>query len=381
VTDALLRTDDGREVWVSQLGGTVGDIGMIQIPGQPLVAPGERVSLAVTPRFTAQARPAPDRAPWPVLEVLARFNPGTDERAKSDSSQAARGDQPMDYVRTRNDIDTPLYWASGCVLITYDATGTSHLSGNREFEIMDQVFATWREGAQSCSYLTFELTGQKDMASVGNDGENTIIFRDDRWCRPATADDPERCYNPAAAALTTLFFVNKADSARNGEIVDADIEFNAVNFSVSTNGSSEGGAPCLSDLANTLTHEVGHLMGLDHTCRTSSELQRVNHRGEPVPLCSLGGALDDEIRQSTMYATQECGETHKSTPSPDDITGVCAIYPLDESPDTCGPPGSTTGRACCSVAPGQRTPIDSLPALWPLIALAGAGALRRRRRA
>jgi MYXO-CTERM domain-containing protein len=50
---------------------------------------------------------------------------------------------------------------------------------------------------------------------------------------------------------------------------------------------------------NTVTHEVGHFLGLDHT----------------------------PIEAATMFATAPRGETAKRDLHQDDIDGLCAIYP------------------------------------------------------
>jgi hypothetical protein len=216
---------------------------------------------------------------------------------------------------------------------------------------MNGVFARWRADTQSCAYLSFEIEGPAEH-EVGYDRVNVIKFRETKWCRPATEEDAEECYDASAAALTTLFFVEDEDSSRNGEILDADIEFNGINFAISYQGSSLGGASCMSDLANTLTHEVGHLMGLEHTCWTGEGTRPTDSEGNPVPSCS--SALPPEVTEATMYNYQDCGETKKASPEQDDIAGVCAIYPLADDPNECEPVGNNT-RACCGVTPWRRT--------------------------
>lgn len=357
ITRSLIRTADGRTVEVSQPGGTVDGIGMLQYPSSPAMVPGDQVTMEVRVSSTDLA--------WEIGRIisLVRSNPGAVFHRGIQQSSPQMG-----YVRTTTGANIPLYWASSCVFLSYDSAGTTHIPGEQEFIVLDQVFANWRQSIESCSYLRFQLESRVDGVEVGFDGLNLLKFRDDSWCRPATEDKPGECYDPRAAGLTTLFFVNDPESARNGEILDADIEINGVNFAISLDGATQGSDTCLADLANTLTHEVGHLLGLDHTCRIGSEPNRRDHQDNPVPLCS--DALPPEITDATMYPSQTCGETKKATLEPDDISAICAIYPAEHDPDTCMPVSLSKRRSACSVGPSIERPRDLASLLWPL---AGVG--------
>lgn len=363
-SESLIRTTDGRTIPVIQPGGTVDGIGMIQYPSPPAMRPGDQVTIQVWTTDTDQ--------PWQVNELTSLVRPGPGAIFQRDAQERA---PQLGYVRTTTEAEAPLYWASGCVFLTYDSAGSTHIAGDEELAIMDQVFATWRQSIESCSFLRFELDGQEGV-EVGFDGVNAVKFREQRWCRPATEEDPEECYNPGAAGLTTLYFVNDPESARNGEILDADIELNGVNFAISSGGNSLGGTGCLADLANTMTHEVGHLMGLEHTCRLPGDPDRYDHQGNPVPLCS--DSLDREVLEATMYPSQTCGETKKITLEADDIGGICTIYATEQDPGTCKRAAiGGRRRGLCSVGPGHDRSGDLASLLLPL---AGVGLLLFRRR-
>lgn len=358
VTEATLRAADGTELRVHQLGGSRGGIGMIALHAPPVLSKGDVVGVEVIERSTASGRPL-----WSVARVYA---PST-----------IAGEQP--FVRTQTTrTQVPLRWSSGCALLTFDEDGTSHLPGDTELAVMRDVLARWRSDTASCSYFDLRVEDTAD-AEVGLDGINLVLFREDEWCRPAVGEDPEECYNPAAAGLTTLFFVDDPNSSRNGEIVDADIELNAVHFAVGTGGDTSGpGGRCLADLANTFTHEIGHLMGLDHTCWDPSggTPQLRDDEGALVPRCNE--PLPDEITEATMYNFQGCGETKKATPEPDDIAGVCAIYPAAEDPGVCEEADIDTGGGCCTVAGARQHPPGPGAALVLLLSAAALLLLRRR---
>jgi MYXO-CTERM domain-containing protein len=343
VTDVTVLTDDGRAVTVVERGGRAGGLGQISWPSPPIPEVGARV------RVTATALVADD------VEVLA---PGY-----------------VPFVRTGPTAgEHYLYWASGCVFLTYDADGTVDLEGDSELAIIDDVLATWNDATSSCSYLTLTAAGVASIDAskkVGNHHVTRILFRDDQWCRP-NADNTTCSPLPSGAAgLTTVTFVDDASSSRDGEIVDADVELNGEQFSISSNGTTLGGPNCKSDLANTLTHELGHVMGLDHTCLAPGDPPKVDGNGEPVPLCA--DTSDPQITVATMYIFQQCGETKKSSPAPDDIDAVCAAYPRENDPESCIAVGE--GSGCCSA--GGTSGRDTAGAI--LIALLAAAAYRRRR--
>ena len=319
VTDVVIRTDDGAEVRVTQLGGRAGGYGQRVFGGPDPLEVGMRATV---------------RAPGGVVTHV-------------DVLDASR----LPFVRTGpTEGGSFLYWKSGCVFLTYDEGGTAQIAGDREFEVMDEVIATWNDEVAGCSYL--ELIAAAREASpprgVGHDGRNRIIFRDVTWSRPAAGDQTETALPPGAAGLTTVTYVDDPDSSRDGEIVDADIELNGEEFAISDGGTSLGDEPCLSDLANTFSHELGHVMGLDHTCLAPADPPKMDHEGNPVPSCS--STDDPAITEATMFNFQECGETKKATPEDDDVAAICAVYAIADDPGTCEPPDDGVG--CCSAGGG-----------------------------
>lgn len=110
-----------------------------------------------------------------------------------------------------------------------------------------------------------------------------------------------------------------AANTLTGEIADADIQLNTAGKTFCVQDSS-----CQLmdyDLDNTLTHEVGHLLGLDH---------------------SLDG-------DATMFGGAPPGETLKRDLHPDDVLGVCMSYRQAWAAGGC--PVADDG-GCCAVAAG-----------------------------
>ena len=323
VTEATIRPAEGADVVVSQLGGSVDGIGMITMPGPAILSPGMTVALA----------------------AHRDLDLAQEEHVVVDSVKVSA--YPPSYVRSGPTASGHyFYWKSGCVFVTVDAAGTTALPADQTFPIIDASIATWNTDTASCSYLKIMEEDRKALDVSGHDHVNLIKFRDTVWGRPAVDGDPPHMYAAAAAGITTVTFVDDPKSPRDGEIVDADIEINGVNFAISVNGQSMG-TGTLAELQNTLTHELGHLQGLEHTCLASGDPPRIDNLMNPVPLCGL--ATNNAITEATMYPFQAPGETKKESLSDDDIQAICDVYPTNKPPTTCEPVPLSSG-GCCSTS-------------------------------
>jgi hypothetical protein len=338
VSDVTVRTQTG-DVVVSQLGGTADGLTMRVFDDQPLLRPGMLVELQTHDDVDLSLQS------HTVLDsVRVDYDPLADESG---------------FVRTGpTKAGHYLFWESGCIFLTADNAGTAAVAGQAEFPIIDASIATWNNDTHtsSCSYIQVEQD-PKRAAEVGKDNTNVLKFRDTgcsscggHWCRPAIGDDPMRCYNSAAAGITTATYVDDGSSSRDGAIVDADIEINGVDFAISVGGVTSSTVPCHAELQNTLTHELGHLHGLEHTCLAAGDPPRVDDKGNPVPACN--GETDPLIVNAVMYPFQDCGETKKETLTTDDSSAICSIYPVAKDPKTCAHVGAPGG--CCSAGRDAR---------------------------
>lgn len=344
VTDATIRTPDG-DVVVSQLGGSVDGLGMRTFPGPELMVPGMAVS------------------------VRARYTTDLARRAHVAVDDVHVIDVPPGFVRTGpTTAGKSLFWKSGCVFVSVDSAGTNQVNGDNEFAAIDSSIAEWNGKVAGCSFMQLVQT-ERVASEVGRDDRNLIKFRDTTWCRPATKDDPARCYSPSAAGITTAVFVDDPSSDRDGEIVDADIELNGADFAIAHQGQSTGTNSCKSEITNTLTHELGHMLGLEHPCLASGDPPRTDGAGKPVPACNA--TTDPKILEATMYNFQDCGETKKASLSDDEVDAICTIYPTSKDPGVCEPVGAQDG--CCS---SSTSPHPSTLLLGLGLVLLG---LRRRR--
>lgn len=107
----------------------------------------------------------------------------------------------------------------------------------------------------------------------------------------------------------SLLAVTHVWSNSNNEIVHFDIEINADDVYWSTTGD-----PNKHDLHNTMTHEFGHALGLEHSDET----------------------------QSSMSSTTSVGELSKRDIHEDDIQGFVSLYPFQEENDDSIDPATET---------------------------------------
>lgn len=256
------------------------------------------------------------------------------------SASLALSSASWGYVRSRTEKGTAVAWPGSCVFIQPDSGGTPDLSDEQLFQTVQRSIANWQNRTTGDAYLKLMYDAPAPL-EAHLDGINTIKFRQDRWCHPNDEQQKDVCYPPIAAGITTVFYVPDGHPGA-GTILDADIELNDINFTFAILPTTERPRPGtdLADLENTLTHELGHLQGLDHTCKDeSTPPAEVDENGQPPPDCSdlgeLPPAQEQKIVEATMYNSAAPGETKKRSPEADDIAGVAAAYPPDRDPMKC----------------------------------------------
>jgi len=244
------------------------------------------------------------------------------------------------FVRSRTAKGVPVSWSGSCAFVTPDSGGTPDLDSDTVFSVIKQSMLNWTNAVGDQAYLKLVYSDPMPL-EAHLDGVNTVKFRTDRWCHPNDAQQKDVCYSSAAAGITTVFFVQDG-SDHAGTILDADIELNDINFTFAvlpTTGTPKSGTS-FADLENTLTHELGHLQGLDHTCKDSATPpQEVDDSGNPPPDCNSLGSLpldqQVKIKLATMYNFAQPGEISKRSPEADDVAGIASAYPPANDPGSC----------------------------------------------
>jgi hypothetical protein len=266
------------------------------------------------------------------------------------------------YVRTTTSVGAPMFWNRSVITINaYVGDPPPPLSGQDVLYAAQSAANAWSRDRLGCTSIELRVAAtQERSAPVLLDGVSRLTFRRDTWCKEPQGSG-ESCYDPLALAVTSVF-ARKSD----GEIIDADVELNAVTFTWADLVRNPGDSGNVQDLQNTLTHEFGHLIGLDHTCFISgSRPGAVDDHNQLVPSC---GHATDDIKATTMFPAVIPGDLDRRSLSEDDRRGVCEIYPPIDLVLEAGPQGCALARA-----PGRAG------AGWALLALALAIRSFRRR--
>jgi hypothetical protein len=262
---------------------------------------------------------------------------------------------------------TPLAWpANSVVPYSLAQAASDQVTLVDATRVADAAFAAWN--AATCPATLYDAgtvtgpdtpnvqtydEGPSDASTVANDcglitcdptvhdTHHIIVFRDTNW-------DHDDATN--TLALTTVTY-----GVNSGTIYDADMEINSMTSGTMPHYLTTVEPPMLPLPANTydlqaiITHEAGHFLGLAHATDTTA----------------------------VMYAYYAAGSL---TLQPDDIAGICSIYPPDS---ILAIEQGSAHKASCSSAAGPASPFDPASPFEPAALLVGGvglvGWVRRRR--
>ncbi len=254
------------------------------------------------------------------------------------------------YIRTKIDETNLnsqcLWWKDSTEIVFHqNVQGDPDVSGDTEFDAVTASFATWQTQLSGCASLSLTQGARTESRKVGfvtgGPNENVVVFRLKKCTDMVASNDA--CWSAGTCgnnydcwdhSVTAIAITSTSYTPSSGRDLDSDIELNSPSFLFTT------GIPVVTDVQNTVTHEVGHVLGLAHI--------------------NLAG--------STMNARADSGETSKRTLDEGSKQFVCDAYPKGKPTKTCqipvltsglGTPAKTTG-GCSSV------PVESLSGLAAL---------------
>ncbi len=271
------------------------------------------------------------------------------------------------YVRSRvnsnDNMSQCLWWPENTAITLHqNVDGNPENAGESSFTAFKASVTTWSQQLNSCSSLTLtdgeRTTSRQTGLFRGEENQNVVLFRFRKCTDVVAATDA--CWHPdnddcgtkfdcwqhqeAAIAITTTSY-----NPDTGRILDSDIEFNKPSFVFTTVDAPPCIPPAINqgcvatDIQNTATHELGHLLGLSH----------------------IGQAA------STMAPTAQLGELKKRALDSGTARFVCEAYPAGLPSKTC---------LLKTVSPELGKPVGCSATPGAFAALLLVGLLRRRRR-
>lgn len=144
-----------------------------------------------------------------------------------------------------------LGWSSPTIAWSLHSAGSDDLpDGSHEFAV-EQAFSTWEAAAGS----KIAFTRGSDVANGPGTATHVVMFD----------ETGETGYFPNGSGIVALTPISY--DTGSGAILDADVIFNAKDYSWSVTGAA--GA---FDVQDVLTHELGHFIGLDHSPSVSGTM-------------------------------------------------------------------------------------------------------------
>jgi hypothetical protein len=281
---------------------------------------------------------------WALAATLALVSAGWGHGAAAFERSVTCGPPPNPFACEPGQTPAFVQWGQRCVTVYVNQSGSAEVSLAEFVRVTQASLDAWN--AVDCADFTIAYGGTTREERVGYfPGErnaNVLMFRDRNWA-----------HGRGVLALTSVTY-----DVNTGRIVDADIEFNSQHYRYTT---TDAAVLVEIDVMNTMVHEVGHFLGLDHSANP----------------------------EATMFASAPVGETKKRSLHPDDEAGICEIYPRSGSDAACpsvspgvfepGHGGSDGG--CAVVGPRRCRGGWSGAGLWAGLGVGLLVAVRARRRA
>ena len=185
-------------------------------------------------------------------------------------------------------------WYVPDVHASVDSRGSSSIAGEGAFLAVQKSMATWNDVVQ-CAHPTLVYDGKVTGVSPGPTTPTNVILWENEaeWNANGHAAEARK----HVIALTTLYYDDGTGTAHRFDLELADFAF--------TFTATDNPAAAMADVQNTVTHELGHVLGLDHST----------------------------VPDATMYLSAPSGDLEKRDLAADDIAGLCFIYAPLETPD------------------------------------------------
>ncbi|MCG3163235.1 MAG: hypothetical protein JMDDDDMK_04620 [Acidobacteria bacterium] len=173
---------------------------------------------------------------------------------------------------------------NGRIVYNLNPAGSDNLPFSQVAQAIAASFQAWEDVPTSA--LAFSRGPDTTSTTTGNDNKLQLFWLENSTTTPDGLN--------VAGALAISRLTSFASGPRTGEIIDASLTFNGNQFQWAVDGRNNA-----ADIAEITTHEIGHIIGLNHT--------------------PIGGA--------TMFPRTGVGRIRGRTLEPDDQIAVSVVYP------------------------------------------------------
>jgi len=193
----------------------------------------------------------------------------------------------------------PVGWGTSTVVFDIEQTTPDDVQFESVLAQVQLAAEIWNV-EKTCDAPKIQITVVRAGAGASGDGRNTIQWVHSNWAGTGQPDD--------ATGYTDILIEKTKPGAK---ILETDIWLNGENYAWTT---GEPQLPTLVGVFATVSHEMGHAIGMDHPCEFDAD--------NGVPDC------DTQSDQSALMFPSLVAAEPKLTS--DDLAGLCALYPFDE---------------------------------------------------
>ncbi len=269
-----------------------------------------------------------------------------------------------------NDASAMPRWSTTYVTLVVPPS-PAHADLSAMFVALERGAARWNARTREIGAPTLRVEHSPlPVDDAVQDGTNAVLLRTRAWCpgpidnatpfgaRPRQERSQEDCYDLRRQAITHLYL-----QPTTGLIAEADIDVNGV----APAWRSADRSTDERSLEALLVHELGHVLGLDHSCGLLTS--RGAEADRDLQRCDSPAA-----RSSVMYPDPlEAGRDLHLEPTPDAVDALRTLYyeaSLERPPPVSCASGSYASGSCASVPRALGLALAAAGLMAILLALA-----------
>lgn len=195
----------------------------------------------------------------------------------------AAGTAAFGHVRLRNpDNGSKLRWSNpGSIHVVISSAGSDDIAAGLHFPAIRGAIDAWNAASGSVARLAEDRSpAQQDRTDWQADGLHQVLFDESN-------DSGYFPVGTGIVAITPVWY------AGDGHITDADVLFNGAGFGFTTSGQAGH-----FDVQDVAAHELGHLLGLDHSGWAGATMYPYV---DPTVILHRSLSLDDELGMRDAY--------------------------------------------------------------------------------